>query len=316
LHSQSVRRRSPAIEIVKLFGSFFVVIAIAELFARSSPVTRPIDLAATRGEWLDAQSPSKLLILGDSTAERINMDAVASAAHASALDGAVQSGSPILMRRTLAKVRWRPDFIVVGWTPFMLSDAWPPEPHEIEAATFREAAVLAGIGPASLEQLALYRHRTALQRLIRDALLPPIPSSPDPTAGTRDPNGSVTVDLPSHPTDEDAARLWSLWAAKRPTRGVRYRALRELAKRWRDDHIRVFYVLMPLSSPVRRLGERQNTWSFELHLLQELTAELGGTIVDCRSSVPDDGFYDADHLRRGALRDEFSRSLGRLVTAG
>jgi hypothetical protein len=73
---------------------------------------------------------------------------------------------------------------------------------------------------------------------------------------------------------------------------------------------------MPAASHIREQMKEAGVSDFQAELLKHVVSAWGGRILDCRAVLPDEAFYDADHLKVGALRSAFSTALGEAVARG
>jgi hypothetical protein len=317
--------RPPPARIKFLLG-FVAGLLFFEAAARAPMVVRRLDLAQLRATWLASRPAPEVLIVGDSTAhEGISAAQIGQLLGQPALNAALSSGSPIVMRRVVSALPTATKRIVFGISPLLLSDSWVMEPAEFEAATLRERMDIQGWGAGALGTAwRLYGRRLALRQAIAllvdrvlDRLHPSLPTAPTASATTRADrdDGRLDVDSPDHPDPLSAQHLWNAWAPRNAAfAGARARALTELVRAWVRAGTRVDFVLMPVSSPLRSVGATHpDAYDLSLNLLRELSKNANVRVFDCRSAVADEGFYDADHLKVGALRDGFGERLARMI---
>lgn len=299
--------------VIGLLGTLLAV-ELAVRFTPADQIAVPSiqNITMRKVEWLAKQPPAEVLIVGDSTGHRgISVEAFSEGAGgARALNASITSGSPIIVRAMTEHLPWTPKKVVFTLSPFLLSDGWTSEPHEIEMASFAERWELAGGGPAVLSTAwVTYRRRYLIKPTAKAIALGTAGAAEvrdfGPRVGIEDAYGSIGVRVVKADFD-DAAAKWAAWTSEAPRLGVRYAALERLAARWKEQGVEVTYVLMPVHSSLRAIGSSHDeAWSFTTRALRP----LGGRILDCRAAAPDVAFYDSDHIREGAERDAFSKAL-------
>lgn len=324
-----LRARARATRAFVVLGFLSMVVSV-ELLVRWLPVDRyPVpsiqSVMLRKAEWLAKQPRPDVLVLGDSTGHRgLDMEKLEEGAGVDrALNGAITSGSPIVMRAMMKDVKFKPKHIVVTTSPLLLSDGWPSEPHEAEVSTFAERAALTSPGAAVVTSLwATYRRRFWMRSTVKAAALQLLGKKGQPaddrffgvSSGREDDHGSLAVEKAAV-VGGDAAALWASWTSRNVEGGARKAALEQLAADWQRVGADVTYVLMPVHSSLRALSEKEPVaWHFGEKTMIELATDHGGRVFDCRAAVDDTGFYDTDHLRKSRERDDFSRALGAIVT--
>ena len=297
---------------------FLGAVLLVEVLARSSFfVDRPVPLALTgmhhKAAWLDAQPPADILIVGDSTANRgIDARLFGEVAGQRTLNASYTSGSSIVMRFMLTGLAKPPKVIVFGEFPLGLSDDWPAAPHEVDAATWRERTTLIEPGEALLGTFwASYRRRTAISEWLAAHWRGPLAEREIPD----DAWGGRAIETPPKLSPSLAEDLWRLWAIGEPPRlEARFEAMQSLAAQWEAQGTRVVYVLMPMASALRDVAAQHSRQPrLPLDSLHRIADPHDSVVLDARSAVPDDGFYDVDHLRKGPWRDAFTRRLAEAV---
>jgi hypothetical protein len=297
--------------LVGFLGTILIVEALVRLLPPDALPVRSIqNITLRKAAWLAKQSAPDVLFVGDSTGHR-GIDVVAFSAKSglSALNASITSGSPIIVRSMLEDVSWEPKRVVFTLSPMLLSDGWQAEPHEIEAMRFEERYTLIGAGPAVLSTAwATYRRRYLIKPSLKELLVGSALADVrdfGPRVGVEDAFGSVAVKQKKE-NFEDAAEKWASWTTAPPALGVRYAALETLAAKWKEHGIAVTYVLMPVHSTLRAVGEKDlEGWGFTSRAIEK----LGGALLDCRAAVPDEAFYDSDHMQAGEQRADFARTL-------
>jgi hypothetical protein len=230
------------------------------------------------------------------------------------LNASITSGSPIIVRAMTKDVPWKPARIVFTLSPFLLSDGWTAEPHEVDVATFQERYAMVGAGEAVLSTAwVTYRRRYLMKPTAKALLLGTAGATQlrdyGPRIGAEDRFGTVSV-RKKKKNFADADAKWNAWTRETPTLGVRYAALESLVESWREDGVEVTFVLMPVHSSLRLRGEKDpETWAFSSRALRTLS----GRVLDCRGAASDDAFYDSDHMLAGEERDRFSRQLAKTI---
>lgn len=302
--------------LLGFLGTILIVEALVRFLpAEALPVSSIQNITLRKASWLAKQSAPEVLFVGDSTGHR-GIDVVAFSAESgqTALNASITSGSPIIVRSMLEGVSWKPKRVVFTLSPMLLSDGWQAEPHEVDAMTFRERYELLGGGPAVLSTAwVTYRRRylikPSLKALALGSALAADVRDFGPRVGVEDAFGSVAVKQKKE-NFEDAAEKWASWTAAPPALGVRFAALEKLAATWKEQGAEVSYVLMPVHSSLRTVGEKDlEAWGFAGRAIEK----LGGRVIDCRAAVSDEAFYDSDHIQAGDERSAFAKRLARVV---
>lgn len=300
--AQVLDRRSAATLRWTVLG-FLLVLFAAEAFARRRPTE------ATRwGAWLSRQSPHAAVIIGDSAAQQgLSPSTIATAARLDSINFALSSGSGILAREAANHVGWRPSLVVYAGVPIEPFDTWDLQRIErqlVSSSTLLSNHLFTG-GTALSRASALYRSSYLVYPLLlqrtRATLGFATPPDPAASAARQEPDGFLAICLDPGGCDANcqeaaAERKAKIWFTRQTSGSIRYEALIDAMREWSGPGARRALIIMPISSPLRSTLFKHIPRIDILQRWQMAATESDSSLLDCLDSMPDDAFYDDDHL--------------------